>query len=150
MEMLGKLGDGSQRYTSQIISLYNVCFIIHFHIQSSNDTLVHVKAKNTMFQPVVPELLNYRIWLDSEQHSKKACQVGITGIHGSARGSRVTGWQFVFLLRDHQSKSSGRAQTSLLFGDVIQGVDTVKSLCCRPHVCWGTEGLRFTLEAFNN
>lgn len=105
-----------------------------------------------MFQPVVPEMLNYRIWLDSEQHSQKACQVGITGIQGSKRGSRVTGWQFVFLLRDtigYQQPKSGRAQTSLFFGDVVQGIDIVKQLCFTPQLCWGSEGLRFVLEAVN-
>lgn len=96
-----------------------------------------------MFQPVVPELLSYRVWLDSER-LQNACQVGITTIE-SSKESRVTGFQFVFLLRDEVGSSS-RVKPSLLFGEVIQGIDVVKSLSSRPQVCWKSEGLRFSLK----
>jgi hypothetical protein len=109
-----------------------------------------LKVKNALFQPVVPELLNYAIWVNSEC-AEKACQVGITGIQSSHRrdgnSRRVTGWQFVFLIRD-KSPGNHQPKTSLRFGDVVQGIDVVKSLCCsRILSSHFSDGLRLTLEA---
>ncbi|EFX82189.1 hypothetical protein DAPPUDRAFT_302623 [Daphnia pulex] len=119
-------------------------------VKSTSDTFVSLKLKNAMFQPVVPELLNYAIWVDSEC-AEKACQVGITGIQSSHRrdgnSRRVTGWQFVFLFRD-KSPGNHQPKTSLRFGDVVQGIDVVKSLCCsRTLSSHFSDGLRVTLEA---
>lgn len=116
-------------------------------MQSNGDACVKMKMKNAMFQPAAPELLNYHTWVSSE-YAQSACQVGLTGIQ-SSRNGRITSWQFVFLLRDavagHQSKS-GRAKPSLLFGEVTQGIDVIKSLCARRPLCWTNEGLHLTLE----
>ncbi len=103
-----------------------------------------------MFQPVVPDLLNYSIWVDSER-AEKACQVGITGIQSSHRrdgnSRRVTGWQLLFLLRDKSPGNHHQPKTSLRFGDVVQGIDVVKSLCCsRTLSSHFSDGLRLTLE----
>ena len=100
-----------------------------------------------MFQPTVPELLNYRIWVDSDR-TTKACQVGLTRIESSRDGSRIAGWQFVFLLRDVQLHSRGtKTRPSLLFGEVVQGIDLVKQFYSGSKLCWMNEGLSFSLEA---
>ena len=126
---------------------------MNLYNQSTSDTFVSLKMKNAMFQPVVPDLLNYSIWLDSER-AEKSCQVGITGIQSSSsRGGnnnrRVTGWQFVFLLRDMSpGHHHQQPKKSLRFGDVVQGIDVVKSLCCsRILSSHFSDGLRLTLEA---
>ena len=132
---------------------FYINFMMNLYNQSTSDTFVSLKMKNAMFQPVVPDLLNYSIWLDSER-AEKSCQVGITGIQSSSsRGGnnnrRVTGWQLVFLLRDMSpGHHHQQPKKSLRFGDVVQGIDVVKSLCCsRILSSHFSDGLRLTLEA---
>lgn len=113
------------------------------------DAFVSLKMENAMFQPVVPDMLSYRIWLDSDGYAQKACQVGITGIRSTAGrgGRRVTGWQFVFLLRD-MAPGSHQSNKSLLFGTVVQGIDVIKSLNCSGFLTSNfSDALRLTLES---
>lgn len=119
--------------------------------KSTKDTFVSLKMTNAMFQPVVPDMLNYRIWLDSDNYAQKACQVGITGIEaGAGRSeSRVKGWQFVFFLHD-MVPGAYKSKKSLLFGDVVQGIDVVKSLSCSNLLTSHfSDGLRLILESVN-
>lgn len=90
-----------------------------------------------------------RIWLDSDNYAQKACQVGITGIEaGAGRSeSRVKGWQFVFFLHD-MVPGAYKSKKSLLFGDVVQGIDVVKSLSCSNLLTSHfSDGLRLILES---
>ncbi|KAI9563463.1 hypothetical protein GHT06_010926 [Daphnia sinensis] len=119
--------------------------------KSTKDTFISLKMKNAMFQPIVPDMLNYHIWLDSDNYAQKACQVGITGIEaGTGRNeSRVKGWQFVFFLHDMVPGAS-KSKKSLLFGDVVQGIDVVKSLSCSNLLTSHfSDGLRLILESVN-
>ncbi|XP_057376801.2 probable ubiquitin carboxyl-terminal hydrolase FAF-X, partial [Daphnia carinata] len=119
--------------------------------KSKKDTCIRLEMKNAMFQPVVPDMLSYRNWLDPANYAQRACQVGITSIKaGSGRNEgRVKGWQFVFFLHD-VVPSSCKSKKSLLFGNVIQGIDVVKSLSCSNlSTSHFSEGLRFTLKSVN-
>lgn len=101
--------------------------------------------KNASFRPTAPELLNYRIWLDSER-TAKACQVGITKIQGSH--NNITGWNLVFLLQDvAKAKPHSRVKPSLLFGEVVEGFDMIQKFRSKSKLWWSKEGLSFYLES---
>lgn len=102
--------------------------------------------KNASFRPTAPELLNYRIWLDSER-TAKACQVGITKIQQGSRNS-IAEWNFVFLLQDvAKANPHSRVKPSLLFGEVVEGFDMIQQFRSMSKLWWLREGLSFHLES---
>ncbi|XP_057376939.1 probable ubiquitin carboxyl-terminal hydrolase FAF-X [Daphnia carinata] len=120
-------------------------------VNSKKDTCIRLEMKNAMFQPVVHDMISYRNWLDPANYAQRACQVGITSIKaGSGRNEgRVKGWQFVFFLHDIPP-SACKSKKSLLFGNVIQGIDVVKSLSCSNlTTSHFSDGLRFILKSVN-